>query len=287
MRRAQSIPYAFAVETLKFAAHTRYTVVVALRLILVVPVGKPTTGDPPVVILPAKVTNAPLAGGLGTVPETVLMPAVNMVAFVVPASVKIAVPPTSQSPAVRDMDVIFAAVFVVRLIAEPEANVELIYSPIFPADALSLVVVPGNCPVAAVAYDVRPEISDAAGCVAEGTPDVEMVLIHLLATVASDCTPPSVEEVGFGSLAAPSVPEEILLALVASVVAEVANGSPLVFVTVSAPVLERVASPLTATSVAAFELLPTKIWVLVKAIGVTTLFKLPFVFKHAHPCPSS
>jgi hypothetical protein len=53
-------------------------------------------------------------------------------------------PAHSQSPAVNEAEVIFVAVAVVSETAEPEAMLELIYSPIFPAVALSFVVVPGN-----------------------------------------------------------------------------------------------------------------------------------------------
>ena len=45
------------------------------------------------------------------------------------------------------------------------------------------------------------------GCVALGTPDVEIVLIHFDVTAAKDCTPPSVDAVGFGSCAAATEPE--------------------------------------------------------------------------------
>lgn len=46
-----------------------------------------------------------------------------------------------------------------------------------------------------------------AGCVAEGTPEVEIVLIHLDVVDARDCTPPNVEAVGFGNCVAAIVPE--------------------------------------------------------------------------------
>src|SRR5882672_5482124 len=48
--------------------------------------------------------------------------------------------------------------------------------------------------------------SAAAGCDAAGTPEVEMELSHWCETAVRDCTPPSVDEVGFGSCAPLSVP---------------------------------------------------------------------------------
>src|ERR1051325_430591 len=41
-------------------------------------------------------------------------------------------------------------------------------------------------------------MSESEGCVAVGTPLVEIVLIHLLVTAAMDWMPPSVEDEGFG-----------------------------------------------------------------------------------------
>ena len=60
----------------------------------------------------------------------------------------------------------------------------------------------------------------------------------------SPLTPPTVDDVAKGKRAAPSVPEEILLAFVVSVVALVANATLLVFVQVVTPVPEVVQSPL-------------------------------------------
>src|SRR5207237_7812419 len=78
--------------------------------------------------------------------------------------------------------------------------------------------------------------------------------------------PPSVVADGLGNRDAGSVPEEIFAALVVSIVADAANDVPFVFVTVRPPELEMVASPLTATSAATLELLPTNMWALVSAL---------------------
>ena len=59
--------------------------------------------------------------------------------------------------------------------------------------------------------------SAAAGRVAEGTPEVEMVLIQLWLTAARDSTPPKVEAVGTGNRAAGRAPLEMFAALVVSV----------------------------------------------------------------------
>ena len=56
-------------------------------------------------------------------------------------------------------------------------------------------------------------------------------------------TPPRVEAAGSGSLAAGNVPLVMFAAFVASVVADAAKFTPLVFVQVIAPALESVQSP--------------------------------------------
>jgi hypothetical protein len=61
---------------------------------------------------------------------------------VVPAGLVATVPHTSQSPAVKEIDVTFAGVPEVNETAEPTRIVEEIYSPILPAFALLFVVVP-------------------------------------------------------------------------------------------------------------------------------------------------
>jgi hypothetical protein len=83
--------------------------------------------------------------------------------------------------------------------------------------------------VSVVAEGASPLISEAAGCVLDGTPDVEIVLIHWCVVAASDSTPPSVEALGFGSRAAGSVPEPMFEAFVVSVVAEGASDAVAAF----------------------------------------------------------
>ena len=61
------------------------------------------------------------------------------------------------------------------------------------------------------------ERSPHAGCVEDGTPAVDMVLIHWWLVAAKDSMPPRVEAVGVGSCAAGSVPAVMLEAFVASV----------------------------------------------------------------------
>jgi hypothetical protein len=68
------------------------------------------------------------------------------------------------------------------------------------------------------------ERSLAAGWLAEGTPEVEMLLIHLFACAANDWTPPSVDDVGFGTCEAlsfeleskPAYPPAVFLLVVTS-----------------------------------------------------------------------
>jgi hypothetical protein len=50
------------------------------------------------------------------------------------------------------------------------------------------------------------ERSAHAGCVADGTPAVDIALIHWWLVAAKDSTPPSVDAVGVGRFAAGSVP---------------------------------------------------------------------------------
>lgn len=75
----------------------------------------------------------------GVVTETVLTPVIYCVLVVVAAPSNSILPVTSQSPADREIEVIFAVVFVVRLTPVPVA---VTYSPTLPTFALLLVVVP-------------------------------------------------------------------------------------------------------------------------------------------------
>jgi len=122
----------------------------------------------------------------------VLIAAICCVQVVVAPSENPTVPPTSQSPAVREMDVTVFATVVARLTADPIGTFELTYSPIYPAAALSFVAV--------------PRISAVVGCAATGTPAVEMLVRKLWLTAARLSTPPNVLGVGVGRRAAGTVP---------------------------------------------------------------------------------
>src|SRR5207248_8791110 len=88
----------------------------------------------------------PSEPSLGTVALVVLIPALRAVTVDV-VSLKLTLPSTSQSPAVRLILVTLAAVAVVRLTALPLATRLETNSPILPAAALSFVVVPMMPPV--------------------------------------------------------------------------------------------------------------------------------------------
>ena len=81
---------------------------------------------------------------VGSVAEVVLIPAAHTdpSAVVALAAVKLQLPLTSQSPAVRLTLVTFAGVAVVRDTAEPTAMAELMTSPTFPAAAAEPPVYP-------------------------------------------------------------------------------------------------------------------------------------------------
>ena len=83
-------------------------------------------------------------------------------------------------------------------------------------------------PVAAagVAYTWAATPDGEAGIAAEMTPPTVAVIV-----VPSTFTPPTSEEVARGNLAGGKVPNEILAALVVSVVADGANATPAVFAT--------------------------------------------------------
>ncbi len=84
-------------------------------------------------------SNAP---GVAKVADVVLLDPLTSVRDVVEAVTNASVHDKSQSPAVSDIDVIFAAVTVVNDTAEPLVTVDEITSPTLPAAALSFVVVP-------------------------------------------------------------------------------------------------------------------------------------------------
>jgi hypothetical protein len=83
-----------------------------------------------------------LPGVVESVAEIVFIVACKDATVVLLPPRKFASSHTSQSPAVRDIDVILAGVTVVRETADPEAIVELTYSPTLPAVALLFVTVP-------------------------------------------------------------------------------------------------------------------------------------------------
>lgn len=64
-----------------------------------------------------------------------------------------------------------------------------------------LLPIDGNCE-----GDTEPEISVKFGCVALGTPDVDIVLIHFDVTAARLWTHPIVDADGFGHCVAANVP---------------------------------------------------------------------------------
>ena len=84
---------------------------------------------------------APLFGKVGTVAEVVLIHPSKIVTVL--AGTIAILPHTSQSPAVREMLVMFAGVAVVNETALPCKTVEDINSPTLPAVALPVVVSPG------------------------------------------------------------------------------------------------------------------------------------------------
>jgi hypothetical protein len=93
----------------------------------------------------------------------------------------------------------------------PPAGAGSLPAPRVPLEMLEALVASVEQLVAA--FDRSPQ----AGCVAAGTPAVEIALIHLWDAEARDSMPPRVEAVGVGSCAAGSVPAVMLEAFVASV----------------------------------------------------------------------
>lgn len=85
---------------------------------------------------------ATVLGLAGKVALAVLTNPEALIITVVPAGKKLTCPHTSQSPAVREIEVTLAAVAVVRETAEPLATEAVRTSPTLPAFALSAAVVP-------------------------------------------------------------------------------------------------------------------------------------------------
>ena len=96
------------VLTLNWQRAIRYTVVVAARDMRVVPTGREWLKEAAVVatiwLIP------PEAGLVGTVAEVVVIPAIAEVVIVPEAGSKHTTPDTSQSPAVREIEVTFTVV---------------------------------------------------------------------------------------------------------------------------------------------------------------------------------
>jgi hypothetical protein len=88
-----------------------------------------------------------------SVADTLEMPISINDTLVVPLGKSPGPPETSQSPAVNDIDVIFEAAPLVRAGPVPPGTMDETYSPICPAAASSLVVVPifADPPAAAIA----------------------------------------------------------------------------------------------------------------------------------------
>jgi hypothetical protein len=109
---------------------------------------------------------APLFGIVGMVALDVVSHPVHDTWVVLPPGFVARVPQTSQSPAVREMDVTLKAVTEETDTAEPTRTVDEINSPTLPALALSLVEVPGICPgaIPSIVFElVHSAISPAVG----------------------------------------------------------------------------------------------------------------------------
>jgi len=149
----------------------RKTVVVPERLNLSVDTGM-ATFVPAGVAMPLS-----LDGKFPRSAVVVETPALYWLIVVVPAVLVATHPTTSQSPAVRLMDVTFAVTPFERPTALPTAIFEVIISPMYPAAASLLVVV--------------PVMSADTGCACKTLPSVPIWVRKLWATAARDFTPPS------------------------------------------------------------------------------------------------
>ena len=133
-------PYPDIVETAKVTFATRYTVVVVLRLIRHVDTGN--ASDTVAATEAALETYPAVSDGVGIVADVLLMPnvasdvVVPVSGFVIPSA------RTSQSPAVREILVMFVSVADVSETAEADAILLETYSPTNVAVALSFVFVP-------------------------------------------------------------------------------------------------------------------------------------------------
>lgn len=135
------LPYPVQVEIAKVAVATRKTVVVAARL-------KRASGIVRVEVAPAEVNTSPsdaqppTESTEGCTAEVAEKPPIKEATVAVFAGMKLIWPETSQSPAVRDTEVMLAATVVVRLRVEANKREAVLSSPIVPARAVSAVAVP-------------------------------------------------------------------------------------------------------------------------------------------------
>ena len=143
----------------KFEKAIPKIVVVALRLMRIGPTLKPDTAAPGA---NDEYLNSVSAPGvvLSTVALLWLMLASRAVMVVVPARLKFMLKNTSQSPAVREMLVMLAAVPVESETEEPHATELEMVSPTQPAQAVSFAAVPGIWPIEIGAYQLvcRPVV---------------------------------------------------------------------------------------------------------------------------------
>jgi hypothetical protein len=96
----------------------------------------------PAAVLKGSPTYPPLFGALGSVALVVLIAPIVLNCVVVPAGFVPIDPHTSQSPAVKLIDVIFVATALVKATGDPTGTLDETYSPMLPELALLLVVDP-------------------------------------------------------------------------------------------------------------------------------------------------
>lgn len=147
-------PLAVAVPAKNVACALKYTVVVDATLTLK---GGVAMAAAPITAVPS--IYADIRAAFGNVAEVSEVQSYSIVKPFVPVIKTF--PETSQSPAVSEIDVTFAAVAVVKLTADACRTVLLITSPTLPAAALSLVVVP-----------IIPEVELNVKLVADAAPKV-------------------------------------------------------------------------------------------------------------------
>ena len=112
-----------------------------------------------------------LKDGSGMVPVAVLIAACHEFTVVVDAGTKVILPQTSQSPAVKLIDVRLVAVVVEIDVEDAKATVLDTYSPTSPAVTLSLVVVPTIPPVVGLKVMLVAIAAPSVGVVKVGLVD--------------------------------------------------------------------------------------------------------------------